>query len=107
MVGEHGVAVEWSKRRAECTVQQLLPADFFTGNMPATPEQRHKPCRSGNVQREPISTEFALAVRHRALGARKRHHVLLVEADPAVRDARRMLLKTDGYQVTAVEAGAV
>lgn len=53
-----------------------------------------------------ISTEFALAVRHEAPAGRRCHHVLLVEADRAVRDATRMLLRTDCYHVTAVESVA-
>ncbi len=31
-------------------------------------------------------------------------HILLVEDDPAVRDATRMLLKVEGYQITAVDS---
>ncbi len=34
----------------------------------------------------------------------ERQHILLVEDDPAVRDATRMLLKVEGYRVTAVSS---
>jgi two-component system CheB/CheR fusion protein len=34
----------------------------------------------------------------------EKQHVLLVEDDPAVRDATRMLLKVEGYRVTAVSS---
>jgi PAS domain S-box-containing protein len=38
----------------------------------------------------------------RSTGEVGRQHVLLVEDDPAVRDATRMLLRVEGYRVTAV-----
>jgi PAS domain S-box-containing protein len=56
------------------------------------------PAGHGSVRRTPQAAEPALRV------ARAQVRVLLVEDDPSVREATRMLLKSDGYQVTAVNS---
>jgi PAS domain S-box-containing protein len=54
----------------------------------------------GKSHREPIAALPAVAAV--AAAPARKPHVLLVEDDPAVRDATRMLLAVEGYRVTAV-----
>jgi PAS domain S-box-containing protein len=53
-----------------------------------------------NFADEPHAQRAAVAASQRAL----QQHILLVEDDPAVRDATRMLLRVEGYRVTAVSS---
>jgi PAS domain S-box-containing protein len=56
------------------------------------------PGLDGNCMAEPESERLAVA----AAPLATQQHVLLVDDDQAVRDATRMLLKVEGYRVTAV-----
>ncbi len=67
----------------------------FTLTLPAG-EQRERPAA---VESTAAAAAVAAAF---PLPPRAPQHVLLVEDDPAVRDATRMLLKVEGYRVTAV-----
>ena len=69
---------------------EIGKGSVFSIELPIAQDQDVRPKQSLPAQRAPIDAGIA------------GKHVLLVEDDPAVRAATRMLLKVEGYRITAV-----